>query len=480
MKAIRVFFWAALAGATPVNGIANDGVSGAAVLYSSPNGVKERCVRIAQVPGGSYSDDDLDEEEAYCAIDFYAENVALCPKVWSTSPGMIVYDVSEGPYAGNRSEFERNACKEGKSAKNLAKADLAKFKVTMNQSGTSGTFSPSPLLYYHYSRYFDMTVKVPVAVWRSMDRTMHATEVAAPGLAISGHNESGRMNHEGWRYLVAADNDPASYQPTDDLLTADRKQLFGVLLSSPGNRYGSEINGTRKSGWGKGQNFDFQNTPAFLALRNSKPLADAITEGLSEGLKDRQIAKDLGDDGSPQQMAYWMRELSEIVLLDFIFSQQDRVGNIDFTPYYYWSEGGELKHKQAKHHELEDSTVPPNAILLRRTNLNDNDAGGREQYANFAKSTQMLEKLRHFGSGTYAKLMALDADLQASGPIYQWTATSFGLDDGQIQQIVKNTRLAAGILHESCSRGDLIFDLDPKRFILNGSVEPEQVSCDGA
>ena len=175
--------------------------------------------------------------------------------------------------------------------------------------------------------------------------------------------------------------------------------------------------------------------------------------GCAKAARDRQIARDLGEGRAPLQMAFWMKELTEIVLLDYIFSQQDRVGNIDFTPYYYWTEDGKLNSKKAKHHEPGDGSVPPEAVLLRRTNLNDNDAGGRVQYANFAKSTQMLEKLRHFGPQTYRKLMALDADLQALGPIYQWVSTSVGLDDGQIAQVVKNTGLAAGILRKSCAAG---------------------------
>ena len=458
---------------------ASDAVLGEAVSFTSPNGVTERCVRIAPIPGGTYSDGDAEEEAAYCVIDFYAPTVALCPKTWSTSPGMMVYDVSKGAYAGNRAEFERNACKEGKSAKDLAADDLAKFKSTMNASGTSGTFAPSSLLYYHFSRYFDATVKVPVAIWRSMDREAHQREVAAPGLSLSGGKHSGRMNHAGWQVFAAADRDPSSYSPTDELFTADRTQIYGVLLSSPGHRYGSEINGTRVSGWGKGQNEDFQQTPAFLALRSDKPLEPAIAEGLSAGTRDPQIAKDLGSDGTPQQMAFWMKELTEIVLLDYIFSQQDRVGNIDFTPYYYWSEGGELKSKKAKHHEAGDGSVPPEAVLLRRSNLNDNDAGGRVQYANFAKSTQVLEKLRHFGPETYRKLMALDADLQAQGPVYQWVATSVGLDDRQTAQVVNNTALAAGILRESCEAGRLTFDLDPEAFFLTGATAPREVACDG-
>lgn len=459
--------------------IASDAVVGTQTTFQSPNGLTERCVRIAQIPGGTYDAEDLSAEEAFCDIDLYSADTALCPKTWSTSPGMMIYDISGGNYAMDRSAFERNACTEGKSAKDLAKDDLAKFKPTMNARGTSGTFSPSSLLYYHFSRYFDATVKVPVAVWRSMDAKMHLSEVARPGLSISGHNRSARMNNAGWQVLVAADQSPQSYAPPDELFTADRQQIFGILSSSPGHRYGSEINGTRQSGWGKGQNLDFQQTPAFLALRSDKPLADAIAEGLQEGTRDPQIARDLGPQTSPEQMVYWMKELSEIVLLDYIFSQQDRVGNIDFTPYYYWMEGGAVQVKKAKHHEPGDASVPKEAKLIRRSNLNDNDAGGRVQYANFAKSTQMLEKLRHMGAGTYEKLMALNADLQTQGPLYAWVSTSVGLDAGQIAQIVKNTNLAAAILRGTCESGKMRFDLAPDAFFANGSATETQVTCGG-
>lgn len=156
------------------------------------------------------------------------------------------------------------------------------------------------------------------------------------------------------------------------------------------------------------------------------------------------------------------------------------MGNIDFTPYYYWVENGTLTHKPAKHHEAGDGDVPEGALLLRRSNLNDNDAGGRVQYANFAKSTQMLEKLHHIDAGVYRKLMALNSDLKSQGPIWQWTSTSFGLDDRQISQIVKNTALASGILRDTCENGGLIFDLSPKKFFETGLSDAETVLCDGS
>ena len=456
---------------------ASDLILGEAVTFQSPTGVTERCVRIAPMPGAVYSDKDRKAEAAYCAIDFYAPAVALCPKTWSTSPGMVVYDISEGPYANDRKGFEANACVEGKGASDLAADDLAKFKPTMNAKGTSGTFSASPLLYYHLSRFFQADIGVPPAVWRSRDRQMHLSEVARPGLAISGHSHSSGMNHNGWQMLVASDQDPGAYTPTTDLYTSDGAALYGVLLSSPGSRYTSEVNGTRASGWGKGQNEDFQNTAPFLALRSDKPVAEAIKAGIAGALKDPQIRRDMGDDVDARQVAFWMADLANIVLLDFIFSQQDRVGNIDYVPYWLWIEDGKIKDRKANTHGPETEPVPEGAVRIKRTHLNDNDAGGRVEYANFSKSTQMLEKLRHFPATTYAKLVALNADLQAEGPLFAYLRDAFGISDRQLQQIVANTALATQILSDTCKRGELAFDLDAEAYFLTGTVTPATVGC---
>ncbi|MCA0873702.1 hypothetical protein LCL97_22950 [Seohaeicola saemankumensis] len=465
------------AGLLPGAAFATDAVKGEETTFTSPNGVTERCVRIARMPGAVYSKDDRKTEAEYCALDLYAPTVALCPKTWSTSPGMMIYDISKGPYAGDRSGFERHACAEGKSAKQLAKDSLAKFKPTMNAKGTSGTFSASSLMYYHFSRYFEADIGVPPAVWRSMDRGAHSDEVASRGLSISGHGHSSGMNHAGWRKLVDAEKNPKAYSPTSELFTADRKALYGALLNSPGSRYGSEVNGTRASGWGKGQNLDFQETAPFRALRSGAPIEKAISEGIEEAIKTKQIRRDMGPDVDPRQVAYWMTDIANIVLLDFIFSQQDRIGNIDYKTRWMWVENGEVKSHKAENHSRDRGKAPQTAIRIKRTHLNDNDAGGRVAYANFTKSTQMLEKLRHFPAKTYRKLAALDADFRVRGPLYTYVQDSFGLTNRQVAQVVKNTALAFGILSETCKRGELIFDLEPETFFLKGTVTPADVDC---
>jgi hypothetical protein len=456
---------------------ASDDVQGNETSFTSPNGVAERCVRIAPMPGAVYSDADLATEAAYCAIDLYAASVALCPKTWSTSPGMIVYDISDGPYAKDRKAFETRACPEGKDAKALASAELAKFKPTMNARGTSGTFSASPLVYYHLSRFFGADIGVPPAVWRSMDRQMHLSEVARPGVAISGHSHSSDMNRTAWHVLVDADETPETYNPTDDLFTSDRAALYGVMLRSSGNRYNSELNGTRASGWGEGQNYDFQGTAPFLALRSPKPLEEALADGLAEALKDLQIRRDMGDETDPRQIVSWMTDLTQIVLLDFILSQQDRVGNIDYVEHWVWIENGAMKSRRAVAHGPEVEPLPEGAFRLKRTHLNDNDAGARVEYANFAKSTGMLDDLHHFPAQTYRQLMTLERDLKAEGPLYTYLSTSFGLSDRQMAQLVKNTLLAASTLRMQCEAGAIRFDLDPEAFILTGTTTPELVDC---
>jgi hypothetical protein len=456
---------------------ADDVVIGLEATFTSPNGVTERCVRIAPMPGAVYSKDDLKAEEAFCAIDLYVPAVGLCPKTWSTSPGMVIYDISSGPYQGDRRGFETRACPEGKEAKAQSAGDLAKFKPTMNAKGTSGTFSASPLLYYHLSRHLGTDIGVPPAVWRSMDRGMHLSEVAQPGVALSGHSHSSGMNRAGWAKLAEADKDPEAYSPTDDLYTADRSALYGAMLLSKGSRYNSEFNGTRASGWGEGQNYDFQATAPFLALRSQKPLAEAVAEGLAEALKDPQIRRDMGEGADPRQIVFWMRDLAEIVLLDFILSQQDRVGNIDYTDRWYWVENGEMKSRKAVAHWDETEPLPEGAVRLKRTHLNDNDAGGRVEYANFAKSTGMLDDIFHYPAPLYRQLLTLEADFVTEGPLHAYLKTTFGLSEKQFAQLVKNTRLVAATLRSQCEAGAIRFDLDPETFFLTGSVTPATVDC---
>jgi len=333
-------------------------------------------VILDKMPGGEYSSKDSKEEQAYCKIDLYGKTIAMCPRTWSASTGSIIYQLYAGPYKGNAKKFEASLCSRGKSAVNYTTGKHLKYKNTMNMKGTSGTFSTASLLYYHFSRYFDTHIHVPVAVQRTMDNNAHLQRVTQRGVKLASINN--KKTHAAWVEMQKVQQKPELYQPTEELFTADRKQIYGVLLHSPGKRYGVLMNGTRKSGSSDGQDTDFQKTPPFLALRSSQPLKKAIPEGIEEAEKDPLIKEAIKSEISDQQMAYWMQDLTEITLLDYIFSQQDRVGNIDYEEYWYWKKGSNIRKKHARTKTPAKNLAKHKPLRIQETFLNDNDSGGRK------------------------------------------------------------------------------------------------------
>ncbi len=454
-------------------------VAGTLIPHVSPTGVTERCVILNPIPDGRYSDQDRSQEQAFCAIDFYRGDRGLCPKVFSTSPGTLIYDLSRGEFAGNAKAFEAQQCATSSPVKRGALGEPVSYKMTMNSTDTSATFSSASLLYYHFSRYLDAHVHVPVSVYRSMDKKAHLDRVTRRGLDLSGRRKGADMNHAGWRLLEASERDPAAYHPTDELFTADREQVYGVLLHPHGDRYGAELNGTRKSGWGAGQNRDFQKTAAFVALRSPAPLREAIEHGIQTAAEDPEMRQAMRHGATPEQMVFWMQELTEITLLDYIFSQQDRIGNIDYLSYWYWVQDGELKQAPASSTQVPEDIARYHPLRLKRTQLNDNDAGGRVAYANYSKTTGMLENLHHYNAGTYRRLMRLARDLSDQGELYRYLVDSFGLTTRQINQVVNNTQQAADILKKQCNSGALRFDLDPTVYLMTGGAPETRVECGG-
>src|SRR5207253_1975765 len=182
-----------------------------------------------------------------------------------------------------------------------------------------------------------------------------------------------------------------------DLFTADNQQIYGVLLKDKGERYGVEVNGTRASGWGKGQNLDFQKTPGFMALRSAQAMPLAIQDGINQAFKDPAMSRAFADNRpSETQVTLWMKELSEIVILDYIFSQQDRVGNVDYRWFWIFKDGTgkvQMMKVDSALGLLKKSALKPpaeiagfNPVLVQKTAIGDNDAGAMVSYANFAKA----------------------------------------------------------------------------------------------
>jgi hypothetical protein len=457
-------------------GSASSAVKGKRREFRSPGGVAEACVALDRMPGGVYSEADTRQEDVLCSVDFYARAHAVCPKLFSTSPGTLVYDISAGPYANNPAGFERDVCPKGRPVEREAMGEPISFKMSVNSAKTSATFSNSSLIYYHFSRYFDASIHVPVSVLRSMDRNEHLQRVTSPGGALSAHRSGLGMNHAAWTVLQRAEQDPRSYPVADELFTPTRDQVYGVLLHPKGARYNQDVNGSRRSGYGEGQSRDFQETVPFRALRSPNPLPEAVDTALARAGQGRQARPGAG--ASRVQVAFWMRDLIDITLLDYIFSQQDRVGNIDYLLLWHWVENNEVKRAPAHGKAVPSEIARFNPVLLQRTELGDNDAGVRTSYANFTRRTRMLENLRHYSSSTYRRLLALERDFAAKGPVREYVRTTFGLSDKEFGQVERNTLAAAAILRTACRQGLLRFDVEPEEFFRAGTATEKKVDCD--
>jgi hypothetical protein len=174
------------------------------------------------------------------------------------------------------------------------------------------------------------------------------------------------------------------------------------------------------------------------------------------------------DDG---QVRAWMTEISEIVLLDYLFNQQDRIGNIDYR--WEWvapdGTGGGIgvaaEFADVARSRMAEIPHPPGAgeayVLRQHAVIGDNDAGGKPEYRNIAKRTGMLAHIRHLRAATYVRLMELARDFEGAGELLTYTRDEFGLSAAQVSNIIKNVVSARDLVRSACVEGRLALDLEP-------------------
>lgn len=455
---------------------------GQSFAFKSPLGKTEQCIILNHMPLAEYSKKDVKKETELCAIDLYAPKVALCGKTWGTSPALVLYPNDSDLDAVT---FENKTCLKGGEPKDveIPLEKVAKIKSSMNDPKTSATYSQASLLYYHLSRYFDVSIDVPVAVYRTIDKDVHHTRVAKK------IKDNGRKNGAAWTIIQKVEPNPTLYKPTDDLFTDDLTQIYGSLLDMGGDKYTTDFNGLRTD-WGLKQTQEFMDTAPFQALRQKLPLTQAISAGEKLARKNKTMNEDLSSTVSPEQMVSWMKDLIEITLLDHLMSQQDRVGNIHHKWHWVWIQDGKVESKKAGD-ELKDlprtkvigKALPPaeiaafKPILIQKTRLIDNDAGLRTNYKNFGQIAGHLKALRHFNAKIYQKLLALNKDIKVKGPLSSYIATTFNLRPEELKLLATNIADATFILQSSCKSGNLIFDVKPEKFML-GENTVDTISCD--
>jgi hypothetical protein len=389
--------------------------------HTAPNGTVELATRPSTFPGHPeiYSQKDIEKEKELAAIDFYNGktkddlDIVLIPKTYSTSPGLNVHAIKL-PAGASRLSYA--SAHTGKSDSGQGKL-IAKYKQTIP---THFTYSPSILGYYHLSRFLDAGHVEP-AIVRTMDVASHK-----PLADLGKAKATGSNNRTQWTELRALDD--AHSNPS--LYTKDGKQLYGALQANPTGEQSyphlSDLGGAAA----------FAASSEFAKVTSSSPLK----------LNYKDAAGKL-DQAAVQQIVQ-IRDLSDMVLIDYIMSQADRFsGNMHSEKVYMWIDNGVLKSDSKKSDPAKAAEqlkqLPADAVLVNRMIMKDNDAGLIS--GNSAKTNHLLEKISHMDSKTYDRLLDLQKELQKP-EVAQWYQTELLFKSADFNTMKNNVDQAVAIL----------------------------------
>src|ERR1041384_5820707 len=276
---------------------------------------------------------DIGDENQWATYDFNkagpAESgvIAIVPKRTSTSAAVDVYHIPDGTTRPD--EITAGSCLSGeKNGKNVAK-----FKQTDNVYTT--TCTAAILGYYHVARALGDICEIKPAVLRTMDIEQHKKMVALAA-QLGAHGLVGKS----WALFNRYYADPSGSDVAETLFTSDFQQIYGALLE---NTTGEE-NYTEWLDAGS----DLSSTHAFQRMADSRPV-EAI-------LGSRAFTQ------NNVQALVGMRDMSEMILLDYLLAQSDRLtgGNISDYSFTYYRDGNKVKSTKASN----TTDVPADAIKV--------------------------------------------------------------------------------------------------------------------
>lgn len=403
-------------------------------IFKVPGGrPDEICVMPKHLPFAKYRGKDgakdIADEKKLAGYDFYkagtAESgvVATVPKRTSTSAAVDVYTIAAG--TSRAQELTASYClgveKTGKC--------VAKFKQTDNKFTTTST--AAILGYYHVSRALGDICEIKPAVLRTMDIEQHRKVVRlASEMGVHG------TIAKSWGLFGQYYANPRSSGVARDLFTSDFNQIYGALLE---NTTGEES----YSEW-LNAGTSLSSTRAFQRMADS-----------------RSAASILGSNAFTQanvQALVGMRDMSELILLDYLLAQSDRLtgGNISNYSYAYFLDGGKVKSTKASKASDIPAGVPQ--VAVKKLTIKDTDAGLLN--SNVFEQKGYLSQIHHMHPGTYEGLQTLAQQWTADPTVKQFFHRECTFSNSQITRFEKYLLNAATVLQNRKGNGTLHLDLD--------------------
>lgn len=418
----------------------------------------EVCVVPKHLAGADYKKADTKSEEELCSYSFFGskpreegapvKDVAICPKLSSTNPGTDVHELLPGR---TREQTEADICaKEDRPTKLLAK-----YKQSITCS-----YTPSILGYYHLSRALGGIGDVKPAVVRTMDLGEHR-KIVAEALQILARQGDGDYPKASWLSFRSAEASPAATRHKDAIYTQDLLQIYGGLQENArGEVKYSEIN---KRGADPNIAGPFTRTAPYAKVIDGRPLAQIAGRTLADAA----------------QTVANMTDLSEMLLIDYLMSQQDRFGNIHAVDYVYFTKGDGSIDK-VKKSKIDDGEVPMPAggVVVKRVLLKDNDCGGPAK-TNVVKNAGLLAQVRHMKPSTYRHLRWFARSFGQGSDAAKFFVSEALFAQRDVDMLRANVNAASQDLYAACKSGKLLLDLDLEAHLKGIGHDPASCEAEG-
>lgn len=417
------------------------------VTHVAPGGVEETCQLLVEFPYKPpdvvddpkamrwYRKDDFEEIADLCKMSLYAPEttdtvtaVGVCPKTHWSTPALEVHAIDR--VGMKKTDFEKTRCRKDRRYRGAKK--VAKFKVPVyDKEPESGR------MYFHYSRLLALDSYMVPVTYRTISRR-EMRRMTSTAISTLTSRTLPRMNPlEGWEVLN----------------WRHRKGGDVIAGSFSENPRGEED--FRAFSYISGENriaviWQFRGRPYYKIVASKKPLAEQIEFDTDHVKKfDQQL-----------QTLAQAQDFAHMLILDHLFNQRDRGGNINArVRYHYLDDKQHLRwKKEPGKDDDKDAMVPLERLLLK-----DNDDGLRWDKFGLLNASLIIEEVRHLDQLAYsriqwfAKLMTDDATKDG---VKQYFLDAVHVSPKSYDDVRLRLIDLAGKLERKYKAGKLLLDLD--------------------
>ncbi len=409
------------------------------IQINEPGQTTQICVIPKRLNRAMYSEKDLKKELELCALT-RGTNAAVCPKTNSTNPGLEFYNLPAGTSAA---DVEARSCFLQKPAASVGANLLtkeAKYKYS-----TSCSYTPSILSYYHVSRILGGAGDVPPSVLRTFDLDEHA-RIGRIAIAKTKPDDTINMT---WKSYLGFVENKATTRKKDQLFTDNLDESYGALLFNPSGEesYASDFYNGGPNQPARYTNFKAKNL-IYKALTNSTSAQSTI------GREFNAV--------NVQKMEQ-LKDLADMIVLDTMLNQEDRLGNIAYTMKLVYLDNNDRnarglpRMKFEKASEKNIAALGASAVQVKKMLLKDNDCGVSR--LNHSRTFGLIETVAHISPLSYQRLLMLNQQIDQPA-VKELFVKEMMYTSSDFASVRANLAHIAKTIQNNCRAGKLKLDLD--------------------